>query len=80
MAPETVALLAGAAGGPANITNYIRGLNGIMVDIDSLPADAILTADDFSVRAASGDSPPSVSAAAPLSITIRRGAGAWGGA
>jgi uncharacterized delta-60 repeat protein len=67
IAPDKSPLLAGADAAPssANITGYDKGLNGLMVDIAGLPDDATLTADDFDFGAAG----------APVSITVRRGAG-----
>jgi len=70
IAPDKSALLAGAdaTASFANVTGFDKGLNGVMVDIAGLPDDAALTADDFDFGAAG----------APVSITVRRGAGVNG--
>ena len=41
----------------ANYTSYNRGLNGIMVDIASLPAGASLSASDFDFKVGNSDTP-----------------------
>jgi len=50
----------------ANVSSYTRGINGVMIDVAGLPAEASLTASDFEV---SGGAP------LPAAISVRRGAG-----
>jgi hypothetical protein len=73
------ALLPGGRSTFSNVTNYSRGINGVMIDVAPLPAGAVLTATDFDFRSGSGD-PGAVwvDAPDPLSITVRRGAGVLG--
>src|SRR5690606_16337143 len=79
IAPDKRALLPGEIATFANYTSYTLGLNGIMIDIDDLPADAVLSAADFAFRVGNDNTPSSWAAApAPTSITIRRGAGVGG--
>jgi uncharacterized delta-60 repeat protein len=70
IAPDKNALLASQDRLPGfdNVTSYDKGINGIMVDIANLPAGGVLSADDFDFG----------SAGAPLSVTVRRDAGAEG--
>jgi ELWxxDGT repeat protein len=79
VAGDKAPLLPGDFASPANVTTYSRGLNGIMVDITGLRQGAAPTADDFSFRRGTGNNPSSwTAAAAPASITIRRGDGVNG--
>jgi hypothetical protein len=72
---STRALLPGQAATAANFTTYFHGINGVMVDIVSLPPGATLTADDFDLHAWNG----TVWAPAPApGVSIRPGAGAAG--
>src|SRR5207237_3225904 len=59
IAADKSALLPGASISPANFTSYARGVNGVMVDVQGLPADATLTAKDFGFRAGNNGSPQS---------------------
>jgi uncharacterized delta-60 repeat protein len=70
IATDKSALLAGADAAPsfANVTGFNKGLNGIMVDIAGLPDGITPTLNDFAFGGA-GE---------PVSITLRRGAGARG--
>jgi ELWxxDGT repeat protein len=71
IAPDKVALLAGQDRLPGfdNVTSYSRGLNGLMIDVAGLPViDALLDADDFDFDGAG----------APVSVTVRPGAGVNG--
>ncbi len=63
----------------ANITSYSRGINGIMVDLADLPAETVLTADDFRFRVGANNAPESwADAPAPSAITMRPGEGQGG--
>jgi hypothetical protein len=75
--PTRVALLPGRQTCLANVSSYIRGLNGIMVDILGLAAAP--TAADFVFKAGRAGDPSTWAAApAPASITVRAGAGVGG--
>ena len=72
------ALLPGQTASLINYTNYSRGINGIMVDIVGLAGRAV-TAADFAFKVGnSSDTSQWSLAPAPLSVTVRRGAGADG--
>jgi hypothetical protein len=47
IAPDKSALLYGQTATYANITNYSKGINGIIIDIDGLPSGATLTSSNF---------------------------------
>lgn len=75
--PSKTPLMPGGTAGPANSTSYSLGINGIMVDIDSLTADP--TAGDFVLRVNQAAAPDTWSAApAPASITRSVGTGVGG--
>ena len=82
VAADKRALLPGAAAGFANVTSFVRGLNGVMIDLAGLPAGASLSADDFSVRIANGvgagGAPAWADGPAPSSVTVRAGKGVRG--
>ena len=63
----------------ANVTNYSKGINGIMIDIGGLPAGASLYPGDFSFAVGnSSDASSWGPAPAPSSFVVRPGAGAGG--
>ena len=71
IATDKNALLAGQDRLPGfdNVTSFSRGINGVIIDIENLPIiDAFLDARDFDF----GGAP------APVSVTVRPGAGAGG--
>ncbi len=77
IAPNKVALLPGQRAAFANYTSYSRGINGIMVDIDS-PANAP-TAADFVFKVGNDNDPDGWTAAAdPAVVTVRPGQGVGG--
>jgi hypothetical protein len=77
IAPDKTALLPGGAATFANYTSYSRGINGIMVDVVSLPGTP--TASDFTFKVGNDSTPAGWAAApAPTSITVREGAGLGG--
>ncbi|MBN2476227.1 MAG: lamin tail domain-containing protein [Pirellulales bacterium] len=79
IASDKHALLPGETATFANYTSYSRGLNGIMVDIEDLPPAGVLDAGDFQFRVGNSNTPSAWSAGpAPVSITVRPGAGAEG--
>lgn len=79
IAIDKQALLAGGTATLANYTSYSRGLNGIAIDIQSLPVGASLSAADFSFSVGNDNLPSAWPAApAPSQILIRRGAGLGG--
>jgi alpha-L-arabinofuranosidase len=73
--PGKIALLPGQAATPANYTGYVRGLNGVMLDVARLGNRAALTAADFSFRLGATGDPSSWPAAPVPSVTVRAGAG-----
>ncbi len=71
------ALLPGETANFANYTSYSRGINGIMVDMEGLPATP--TADDFEFRTGNDNFPDAWPLAPPpSSVTFRPGAGTGG--
>jgi hypothetical protein len=81
VAPDKRALLPGGRGSAANVTNYTKGLNGVMVDVQGLPADADISRADFAFRAWRGASDTEVEEVyniTPYPVTLRRGAGEGG--
>ncbi len=79
IAPDKTAYLAGSGiASFSNVSSYLRGLNGVMVDITG--SHAAITANDFTFRVGSNNSPETWSAApSPLAVSVRAGAGANGG-
>ncbi|MEX0677475.1 MAG: choice-of-anchor Q domain-containing protein [Pirellulales bacterium] len=78
IASDKSALLADSSlAGPANITSYSRGINGIMVDIAGSHPD--ITAADFTFSMGSNNSPGSWAAAPePLAVSVLAGQGLGG--
>jgi hypothetical protein len=77
VAPDKTALLPGGTATFANYTSCSRGINGIMVDVVSLPGTP--TAADFTFKVGNDNTPAGWAAApAPTSITVRPGAGLGG--
>ncbi len=61
----------------ASVTNYVRGINGIMVDLAS--THGTITASDFAFKVGTSNSPGTwATAPAPASISVRSGAGVGG--
>ncbi|WDQ16955.1 tandem-95 repeat protein [Rhodopirellula sp. P2] len=80
IATDKVALLPGASATAANYTNYLRGINGVMVDIANLPATS-LTASDFEFRVGNTADPTSwtlLDAGQQPTIEVRAGEGSGG--
>jgi predicted outer membrane repeat protein len=71
-----------SVGGDAffNVTSYVKGLNGIMIDIADLPEGMTPTAEDFAIRHRFlGPMPRNFfPGPAPLSVSVRRGEGSDG--
>ena len=79
IATDTQALLPGGTATFANYTSYSRGINGIMVDIQSLANPGALSASDFQFKVGNDNTPSAwTMAPAPLSVTVRTGAGTGG--
>jgi hypothetical protein len=88
IATDKEALPGGTASGFANYSSYSRGINGVMVDIAGLvpaaaagvvPAVPTVTAADFTFRVGNvADVSAWAEAPAPLSVTVRPGAGVGG--
>jgi hypothetical protein len=76
--PSKTPLLNGGTGSFANYSGALLGINGIMVDINDLPA-ATPAATDFTFKVGNDDTPSGWAAAPnPATIIIRRGAGTGG--
>ena len=90
IATDKIALLAGEPSAFAHYSSYSLGINGVMVDVaglnlpvaaaDASAAAAVsLGAEDFAFKAGNGgDTAAWSDAAAPQSVTVRRGAGVAG--
>jgi secreted trypsin-like serine protease len=80
VAPDKSAYLPGA--GMAvynNITNYSRGIDGIMIDIAGTGSHASISANDFAFKVGNNNSPSTWATAPPPSaISVRTGAGVSG--
>jgi len=78
VAPDKTAYLPGTGRSTtANLSSYVLGINGVMVDIAGL--DGELTADDFIFRVGTGSAPESWALApAPLDVVVRAGEGTNG--
>jgi hypothetical protein len=73
------ALLPNTFASGVNITNYTRGLNGVMVDISHLANAANLSAtSDFVFKAGTTNTPSNWSAAPTPTLTVRAGKGTGG--
>jgi hypothetical protein len=79
-AADKVALLPGQGRATfANVTTYVKGINGLFVDLADLPPGQPITAADFEFNVAPGNDPTAWAAApAPTLVAIRRGAGVGG--
>ena len=76
IATDKTALLPGQKASFANYTSYSRGLNGIMIDIVRLADAQSISASDFTFKVGtSSDLSTWTSAPAPVSVTVRSGAG-----
>lgn len=77
LAVDKSALLPGATGSFANYSSYLRGINGVFVDIRFLPGTPSL--EDFEFRVGNSSNIETWSLAPdPVSITVRRGEGVHG--
>ncbi len=78
IATDKVAFLSGSGlSTTASVSSYVHGINGVMIDIANL--DGQLTADDFTFRMGTSNSPESWTfAPAPLEVIVRAGAGLGG--
>jgi hypothetical protein len=78
IASDKQALLPGATAGFANVTNYSKGINGIMVDLARTPQFRTPTTADFEFHVGNGDAADWRPAPAPSGMTFVRGAGVNG--
>jgi hypothetical protein len=77
IATNKQALLPGQTATFANYTSYVRGVNGVMVDIAGLPG--AITAGDFAFKVGNNNTPTSWSTLATSpAVTVRPGAGVGG--
>jgi len=77
IATDKMALLPGGTARLVNYTSYVRGINGIMIDIQNLPG--VPTVADFTFKVGNDSNPASwATAPAPAGITVRNGAGTGG--
>ena len=77
IAPDKRGLLPGEAAGPANVSGYVRGINGVMIDFAG-PVAPNLGRDDFEFRAGAAGDPSGWAPAPPPSSVVVRPAAAAG--
>jgi probable HAF family extracellular repeat protein len=70
--PDKQVLLPGAAASQQNVTNYSRGVNGLMVDVLNLPADSHIGPDDFEIKRGNNATPATWADAPAPVVTVRR--------
>jgi hypothetical protein len=77
IATDKTPLLPGQTATAANYTTYVRGINGLMIDIKNLPLGATLTAADFTFKMGVDPDPTTWTdaPAVPPDISVRLGAG-----
>ncbi|MFO7905022.1 MAG: hypothetical protein R6U98_20320 [Pirellulaceae bacterium] len=76
---DKAALRPGETASFANYTNYSRGINGLMIDIEGVPEAVTRAATDFQFKVGNSNSPEEWAAAPlPVEITLRPGAGVSG--
>ena len=79
IATDKAALFPGSTGNFANYSSYIRGLNGVMVDIQNPANGAAVGASDFTFKMGNDSAPGAWgNAPDPVSVTRRAGAGVNG--
>ncbi len=79
IAPDKVALLPGEPASFANYTSYVKGINGIVIDIYDLANPASISAADFAVKVGNNDDTASwLSGPTPV-VDARPGEGASDG-
>ena len=79
IATRKEALLPGGEGYSDNVTNYPKGINGVMVDVQGLTAGGTgLRASDLAFRVGPGGDPATWPAAPTPLLAVRPGAGAGG--
>jgi len=77
IATDKFALLPNGTGALVNYTSYLKGINGVMIDVDGLPGD--VTAADFQFLVGNSNNLATwTPAPAPASVTVRPGAGTGG--
>ena len=80
IATEKRALLPGQTPTAANVISYDKGINGIMIDVPTLPSGPGPNSTDFVVRVGNSADPGSwAPGPQPIQYNLRRGAGAGGG-
>jgi hypothetical protein len=76
VAPGKVALLPGVAAGAANVTNFSKGLNGVMVDLLAAPAVTSPSPSDFELAAGDATTFTPLPAATIAAVATRVAGGA----
>jgi hypothetical protein len=72
------ALLPGQSASSANYSGFAGGINGIMIDVASLPTGSVPTADSFSFKVGAAGDPGTWTDAPIPTISVRTGAGTGG--
>jgi hypothetical protein len=79
IAPDKTALLPGGTATFANLTSFIGGINGIMIDVAGLARGVVLNSGDFEFRTGNTNDPAGwANAQPPAGFNTRRGAGVDG--
>jgi hypothetical protein len=71
IAPDKQAVLPGQKSTFANVTSYIKGINGVMLDLENLQETKQITAANFTIET-STDGRQWTPGPAPASVTVRR--------
>ena len=79
IASDKTPLLAGNVATIGNYISYVRGLNGVMVDVQNLADRSSLSSSDFQTRIGNDNNPAGWPAGPPpSSVVVREGAGVGG--
>jgi probable HAF family extracellular repeat protein len=70
--PDKQVLLPGAPATQQNVTNYARGVNGLMVDVLNLPLDRTVGPDDFEIKFGNSATPSNWADAPAPVVSVRR--------
>jgi len=79
IAPNKQVLLPGETATRSNVSNYSRGINGVMIDVSGLAAPKSLNTSDFEFLVGNDENIGTwTNGPAPSSVTVREGAGTDG--